>query len=640
MSWWMNVSNLLAANTSLGCMLAGARSLRGNVYTTPYPIHCPHIGSQYAYMDDLWQLDRSPASVPRVWLRSQVLQPSPTPLLAPVWQAALRDYPDPRLRHFLVQGLQEGFRIGYNAPRGQLRPAKRNIPSSYEHPEVVDKYLANECKLGRVLGPWLTPPPCPIHISRFGVIPKKSQPGKWRLIVDLSFPEGASVNDGIPPSYCSLRYPSIDMGIEQILTAGQGAQLSKLDIKDAYRIVPVHSDDWPMLGMQWKGQYYMDTRLPFGLRSAPKLFTALADAAQWLIRTRGVTCCLHYLDDYFFVEPPHTPAKALAIATNTLAELGIPLAPDKVEGPTTRLSFLGIELDTIAMTASLPKHKLQRLQDMLVTWHDRKACTKRELLSLVGVLQHATMVVRFGRAFLRRMIELAKATREYHHMVRLNRDFRSDVQWWRLFLPRWNGTSFLYPGITATPNITVYSDASGSWGYGAWCEPEMHWFQGAWPPWWQDRSITAKELLPIVLAAAVWGPQWRGRVIRYRCDNAAIVHVIHTSRSTEPLVMQLLRGLHLFAMEHAFYFSAMHIAGTDNGPADSLSRNHAALFRSQVPQASPIPDTLHPTLMQLFLAEHPPDWLSNSWRQQLTTILGKVLQNPHNAPTTPVSSNT
>ena len=450
MSWRMNVSNLLAANTSLGCMLAGARSLRGNVYTTPYPSHCPHIGSQYAYMDDLWQLDRSPASVPRVWLRSQVLQPSPTPLLAPVWQAALRDYPDPRLRQFLVKGLQEGFRIGYNAPRGQLRPAKRNIPSSYEHPEVVDNYLANECKLGRVLGPWLTPPPCPIHISRFGVIPKKSQPGKWRLIVDLSFPEGASVNDGIPPSYCSLRYPSIDMGIEQILTAGQGAQLSKLDIKDAYRIVPVHSDDWP-IGMQWKGQYYMDTRLPFGLRSAPKLFTALADAAQWLIRTRGVTCCLHYLDDYFFVEPPHTPATALAIATNTLAGTG-----------------------------------------------------------------HSNGTRQSGRA---------------HH-----------------------------------PSIL---------------------------PW--DR-------------------------VRHYCYDG--------------------QSSHLFATEHAFYFSAMHIAGTDNGPADSLSRNHAALFRSRVPQASPIPDTVHPTLMQLFLAEHPPDWLSNSWRQQLTTILGKVLQNPHNAPTTLVSSNT
>ena len=115
-----------------------------------------------------------------------------------------------------------------------------------------------------------------------------------------------------------------------------------------------------------------------------------------------------------------------------------------------------------------------------------------------------------------------------------------------------------------------------------------------------------KELLPIVLAAAVWGPQWRGRVIRYRCDNAAIVHVIQTNRSTEPLVMQLLRGLHLFAMEHAFYFSALHIAGKDNGPAHSLSCNQAALFHSQVPQAPPLPETLHPNLLQLFLAEHPP----------------------------------
>ena len=95
MSWWMNVSNLLAANTGLGCLLANACSLCGNVYKTPYPIHCPHTGLQYAYMDDLWQLDGSPAPVPRVRFQSQVLQPSPTPLLAPVWQAALRGYPDP-----------------------------------------------------------------------------------------------------------------------------------------------------------------------------------------------------------------------------------------------------------------------------------------------------------------------------------------------------------------------------------------------------------------------------------------------------------------------------------------------------------------------------------------------------------------
>lgn len=591
-------------------------------------------------MEDLWRLDRSPDPIPRGCLRSQWPAPSPTPLPASAWQLALQDYPDPRLRRFLVQGLREGFRIGYSTPRDQLRPAKRNIPSAYEHPEVVDKYLENECTLGRVLGPLQAPPPCTLHISRFGVIPKKSQPGKWRLIVDLSFPEGASVNDGIPPSSCSLRYPSIDMGIQQILTVGRGAQLSKLDIKDAYRIVPVHPDDWPLLGMRWKDKYFVDTRLPFGLRSAPKLFTALADAAQWLIQARGVDRCLHYLDDYFFVEPPHATAKALATATQTLAELGIPLAPDKVEGPTTCLTFLGIELDTVAMTARLPEDKLRRLQAMLLAWQDRKVCTKRELLSIVGVLQHATMVVRFGRAFLRRMIELARVTKEYHHQVRLNREFRSDLQWWRTFLPRWNGTSFLHPGITATPDFTVYSDASGSWGYGAWCDPPRRWFQGQWPQLWQDENITAKELLPIVLAAAVWGPLWQGKSVRFRCDNAAIVHVMHTSKSSEPLVMQLIRGLHLFAMEHAFHFSALHIAGKENGPADALSRDHTSLFHAQVPQAPPLPESMPADLLQLFLAASPPDWLSGSWRQQLTAILGRASQSPRTAPINQASSNT
>ena len=241
----------------------------------------------------------------------------------------------------------------------QLRSAKRNIPSAYEHPQVVDAYLANECRLGRVLGPIPQPPLGTLHINRFGVIPKKTQPGKWRLIVDLSFPMGASVNDGIPSDRCSLRYPSLDLAIQQILKVGQDAQLSKLDIKDAYRIVPVHPHDWPLLGMHWRGHYYIDTRLPFGLRSAPKLFTALADAVQWLIKSRGVDFCIHYLDDYFFVEPPQAPTLALDTAMQVLSDLGIPVAPEKVDGPATSLTFLGIELDSHTLTARLPADKLQ-----------------------------------------------------------------------------------------------------------------------------------------------------------------------------------------------------------------------------------------------------------------------------------------
>lgn len=310
------------------------------------PLFCsfllhPGIGSVYAYMEDLLTLDAAARSQMSQFSSPMLPLPAPSLLQASIWQAALRNHPDQQLRHFLIQGLQEGFRIGYGAPRDQLCSAKRNIPSAYEHPEVIDKYLATECQMGQVLGPLTSPLPTPVHVSRFGVIPKKSQPGKWQLIVDLSSLEGASVNDGIATDLCSLCYPSIDLAIQQILQVGRGAQLSKLDIKEAYHIVSVHPDDWPLLGMYWKGNYYIDTRLPFGLRSTPKLFTVVADAAQWLLKEAGVKCVIHYLDDYFFMEAPHMPASALRIATKTLSELGIPLAPEKVEGPRTKLTFLG-----------------------------------------------------------------------------------------------------------------------------------------------------------------------------------------------------------------------------------------------------------------------------------------------------------
>ena len=99
---------------------------------------------------------------------------------------------------------------------------------------MEDRYLQTECELGRVLGPFATLPADKLHISRFGVIPKKSQPGKWWLMVDLFAPEGHSVNDGIPRELCSLRYPSFDSAVHLIVAHGPGALLSKLDIKEAY----------------------------------------------------------------------------------------------------------------------------------------------------------------------------------------------------------------------------------------------------------------------------------------------------------------------------------------------------------------------------------------------------------------------
>lgn len=111
-----------------------------------------------------------------------------------------------------------------------------------------------------------------IHVSRFGVIPKSHQPGKWRLIVDLLHPVGMSVKDGIEPESCLLRYTSVEEAVRRIAAAGRGAILAKFDVENAHRIVLVHPADRGLLGMQWKGDIYVDTTFPFGLRSAPIFF--------------------------------------------------------------------------------------------------------------------------------------------------------------------------------------------------------------------------------------------------------------------------------------------------------------------------------------------------------------------------------
>jgi hypothetical protein len=100
------------------------------------------------------------------------------------------------------------------------------------------------------------------------------------------------VNDGIEKELCSLKYVSVDEAMKEVMTLGQGTQLAKFDIESAYRLIPVHPDDRPLLGMWWREKTYIDSALPFGLRSAPKIFNTIADAMQWVFEQHGVKSML------------------------------------------------------------------------------------------------------------------------------------------------------------------------------------------------------------------------------------------------------------------------------------------------------------------------------------------------------------
>ena len=156
--------------------------------------------------------------------------------------------------NYLVTGLREGFRISFDYETHQCRKSDDNMRSAQQHPQVVRNYALKECEAGRLLGlfdPQIFPE---VHVSRFGVIPI-ADPGSWRLILDLSSPDGASMNDGINPNVYCLSYITVDDAARAIERTGTGAMLAKVDIKSAYPMISIHSEDRPLLAMTWEGGF-------------------------------------------------------------------------------------------------------------------------------------------------------------------------------------------------------------------------------------------------------------------------------------------------------------------------------------------------------------------------------------------------
>ena len=226
-------------------------------------------------------------------------------------------------------------------------------------------------------------------------------------------------------------------------------------------------------------------------------------------------------------------------------------------------------------------------------------------------------VVKPGRSFLRRMIDLSKGVRELHHRVRLNRGFRSDLRWWTCFLPAWNGKSMMAGVVKGRPQVVMTSDASGSWGCGAYLS-SGEWFQLELPSSWDGIHITMKELLPIVIGAAVWGSQWKGVSVLCRCDNAAVVAIVNSGRSKVERAMHLMRSLFFFLARWNVALECQHIPGVENGAADALSRNDLPSFQRLRPEACRAPTELPDKLLQALVVEQP-DWTVTSWTSLLTT---------------------
>ena len=98
-----------------------------------------------------------------------------------------------------------------------------------------------------------------------------------------------------------IAYVSIEDIVNKIEKMGREALLAKVDLKGAYHMVPVHPQDRPLLGVEWEGWVYVNTALPVGLRSAPKMYNTLTNALEWIVRHRGAGEIDHYQYDFIII---------------------------------------------------------------------------------------------------------------------------------------------------------------------------------------------------------------------------------------------------------------------------------------------------------------------------------------------------
>jgi hypothetical protein len=502
----------------------------------------------------------------------------------------------------ILVAIELGVPVEFIGDRSLVRDAD-NHGSLDDHLEAVAAVIEKDVAAGKKAGPLARAGLLhghPLCISPIGAVTKKGST-KVRVIHDLSYPrdgECTSVNDGIVDVYSPIS--SFGHAARAVRALGPGCLLIKLDVEAAYKQVPVRREDWHLLGFKFKGRYYYERVLPFGLRSSCRLWDMFACALHFFCeRMLGVKAphfVVHYVDDFLFVvSAVDGGAAARAMLEGALrlcVQLGVPMAPAKVEGPCTELVFLGIILDTFRMEARLPPQRIDDLTTECLVWQSpsaRRSLT--ELQSLAGHLNHACAVIRPGRIFMRHIFE---QMRRMEHVLKdrqgrplsrgakllMPRGVIEDVSWWAEFLPQWNNASLLYElEWQEAPNIHLYTDASHL-GYGGFYQGQ--WFAGAWSPAALVAARRAKrlsmpylELLALVLAASSWGEQWRGKKITFLCDCKGVVDAITGQRSASPSQMHLLRQLTLIACRDGFDFRARHIPGVTNTIADALSRSGA-----------------------------------------------------------------
>jgi hypothetical protein len=254
-----------------------------------------------------------------------------------------------------------------------------------------------------------------------------------------------------------------------------------------------------------------------------------------------------------------------------LRRLGFAIAWDKVEGPSRNMIFLGIEIDTVSGLFTLPERKLIEFHELVMDILARSRVSLKQLQALAGKLNWASSVVRGGRSYLRRILDVMKPLKSSRHKVKMSSELKDDLVWWRSFLRVFNGKRFL---VQDKVTHLVWTDAcikaggmyyKGDWQYVQWTKDF---------PQWKMSHINVKETAMIWVAAKRWAPSWQDGNVVIFSDNQVAVRCINKGTSRNPLIMSIIRDLFWLSVVYNVNIECRFLPGKDNCLADAISRLH------------------------------------------------------------------
>ena len=415
------------------------------------------------------------------------------------WEEELSNDMD---KDFILNGLREGFDI--IDPDASPHPVFCHNHPSARPGSLLYKQACEQVQNEIDMGHYEVVTDPPSIISPMGVIPKPD--GGVRLIHDCSRPDGMAVND-----YCTTqwrqKFSTVD---EAAALVTEGCFMAKIDLNNAYRSVRISKHSQKVTGLCWQFDnqtvYLRDTRFPFGSKLAPGIFHRLIQAVRRMLKRRGLSAVVVYLDDFFIkADSFHDCLAALNITISLLRKLGFSINWKKVIDPSTTITFLGIEIDSLAMCLRLPDDKLVQIREELDRFRGRKRASRKQLQSLAGKLNFCGSVVYGGRVFSRRIIETINLLKADNHKIRLSGSIRADISWWQSFISDFNGRSLL---LDHQPINSVFTDSCQQAAGGIF---DGDWFYCNWALDWPlvaNLHINSKEVLAVFLAVCRWAPFW------------------------------------------------------------------------------------------------------------------------------------